>query len=265
MHNGLFVAKVLHPELAAKPGVLRSFRAEATHAAELGGHPNAVPIFDFGELDGLFFMLMPFVEGEDLDRVLLRTGPLGKPEALQMLAQVSSLLCTAESAGIAHCDLSPGNIRLDVFGRYRVLDFGISRSRAVPDGHPFTGGTPLYSSPEQIAGKDPDIRSDLYALGAIFGEALAGKPLFEAASLQDVRRRHLQSDWKLPAALEDDKPVARLLRNLLQVDREQRFHSAYELSGLLDARGYLRPEFRALPTAPREAGQPSRRSRLSAE
>ena len=81
-HQGLFVAKVLHPELAVRPGVLRSFRDEAIHAARLGAHPNAVPIFDFGELDGLFFMLMPFIEGEDLDSMLHRAGPLPRAEAV---------------------------------------------------------------------------------------------------------------------------------------------------------------------------------------
>ncbi|MBE7179981.1 MAG: protein kinase, partial [Terriglobus roseus] len=128
LHNGLFVAKVLHPELAESPGVLRSFRLEATHAAMLGDHPNAVPVFDFGELDGIFFLLMPYIAGEDLDQMLARRGPLGREEALQMAAQLSSLLCHAESKHVVHCDLTPGNIRRDNFGQYRLLDLGISQA-----------------------------------------------------------------------------------------------------------------------------------------
>ena len=130
LHGGLFAAKVLHPELAAKPGVVRSFRQEAAHAALLGLHPNAIPLFDFGEMDGLFYMLMPFVEGEDLDQILLRSEPFTRDEALQLAAQVSSVLSHAERHGITHCDLTPGNIRLDCFGFYRLLDFGISTTAA---------------------------------------------------------------------------------------------------------------------------------------
>lgn len=263
LHGGLSVAKVLHPELARRPGILRSFRAEAIHAARLGGHPNAVPIFDFGELDGLFFLLMPFVEGEDLDQLLLRRGPLARAETLQLGAQISSLLSHAEAQGIVHCDLTPGNIRLDTFGQYRLLDFGISLSASVT-GRPFTGGTPLYTSPEQLGGCSPDIRSDLYSLGAVLAEALTGVPLFLDTSLEAIRRRHVRGDWRMPQMLAADDPLAALLRRLLAVDPEQRIGSAFELSGILDAFGFVRPEFR--PTPVQTAGtQPaaSLRRRLS--
>ncbi len=247
LHHGRFVAKVLHPDLAARPGGLRSFRSEAIHAARLGAHPNAVPIFDFGELDGLFFMLMPFLEGEDLDQVLHRSGPLPRAEALHLVAQISSLLSHAEAAGIVHCDITPGNIRLDTFGRYRLLDFGISRSVSVRDrlrDEPLAGGTPLYASPEQLQGRPADVRSDLYSLGTVFAEALTGTPLFHGASMADIKRRHLEGDWKLPPMLKEDDPLARLLRSLLAVDPAHRLNSAFELSGILDAMGYARPEFR---------------------
>ncbi len=253
LHNGLFVAKVLHPELVEKPGIVRGFRLEATHAAQIGNHPNAVPVFDFGELDGLFFLLMPYVDGEDLDRILLHSGPLDREEALHMAAQISSLLCHAESQGIVHCDLTPGNIRRDSFGQYRLLDLGISQPTG-PQDRPFTGGTPLYSSPELIAGQAVDVRSDLYSLGAVLGEAIDGKPLFGDETLEQIERRHIQGDWRMPAALRDGDPVALLLRKLLSTDPAQRPASAYELSGILHALGSARPEFRPRTknTDPRE-------------
>lgn len=244
LHNGLFVAKVLHPELVERAGVVRSFRLEATHAALLGDHPNAVPVFDFGELDGLYFLLMPYIAGEDLDQILVRQGPLGREETLQMAAQLSSLLCHAESKGVVHCDLTPGNIRRDSFGQYRLLDLGISQING-PQDRAFVGGTPLYASPEQLRGEPLDIRSDLYSLGAVLGEALGGVPLFQGSSLKEIRNRHLNGVWRMPAGLEEGDPIARLLRALLDVDAAERLQSAYELSGVLHAYGCTRPEFRA--------------------
>ena len=113
-NGGLYVAKILHEELCKRPEVVESFRREALHAAQVGGHPNAIPVFDSGMSGGLFFITMPFVEGEDLDKVLDRHGPFSREETLHAMSQISSLLCHAESHGITHCDLAPGNIRLDL-------------------------------------------------------------------------------------------------------------------------------------------------------
>ncbi len=265
LHGGLFAAKVLHPELAVKPGVVRGFRQEAVHAAMLGGHPNAVPVFDFGEMDGLFYMLMPFIEGEDLDCILSRSQPFTRDEALQLAAQVSSVLSHAERHGIAHCDLTPGNIRLDRFGLYRLLDFGISTGKAT-ERLPFTGGTPLYTSPERIRSGDAGLRGDLYALGAILVEAMTGTPAFHGETLEAIQQRHLRGDWQPPAVLSSDDPFLLLLRRLLAITPAERPESAFELSGILDALGYARPEFRGQSvgaiTAPLAAAAPTRR-RLS--
>jgi eukaryotic-like serine/threonine-protein kinase len=268
LHKGLFVAKVLHPRLAGKPGIIRSFRAEAAHAARLGGHPNAVPVFDFGELDGLFFMTMPYVEGEDVDKLLQRNGPLSRAETLDFAAQISSLLSFAETEGIVHCDLTPGNIRLDIFGLYRLLDFGISHSEACGRERSFRGGTPLYTSPEQLRGETPDFRSDLYSLGAILAEMLTGQPLFHAETLDAIDRKHLKGDWKLPPAVTQDKAIKHLLEKLLATKREDRFQSVFEVSGALAGLGFSRPEFRerlAIPATSKAPIKTVRRARLSAE
>ncbi len=267
LHGGLFVAKVIHPELAQRPEVISSFRSEALHAARLAGHPNAVPVFDFGDLDGILFLIMPYVEGEDLDRLLATCGPLSRPEALGFAAQISSLLCHAESYGITHCDLAPGNIRLDIFGRYRVLDLGLSHWREGMTPYAPLGGTPLYNSPEQIRGEVPDIRTDIYALGAILCEVLTGKPLFQAESLAAVKDRHLRGKWELPPEVAGDPVLAKLITRMLAMDREDRLSSAFELSGALSAMGFERPEFRqAAPAAqPYQNEAAGRRKRLSAD
>ena len=262
-HNGaLFAAKILHEELTNRPEVIESFRREATHAARLGDHPNAIPILDSGDHEGLFFLLMPFVEGEDLDHLLQHHGPLARAEALHFAAQISSLLSHAESHGITHGDLSPGNIRLDIFGRYRLMDFGLSQAAGDPPSKPL-GGTPLYTSPEQLRGELPDIRADIYALGLVLAETLTAKPLLQASTLDDLRDRHLRGDWQLPPALAADETLAKLLRRMLATDREQRFSSAFELSGALAALGFDRPEFRPRPIGTQPGAPSARRSRLS--
>ena len=265
LHGGLFVAKVLHPELVEQPGVVASFRTEATHAARLGNHPNAVPVLDFGEADKLFFLLMPYVDGADLDLILRKAGPFSREETLQVAAQVCSLLCCAEAEGVVHCDVSPGNIRLDIYGQYRLLDLGISQAAGAQE-RAFTGGTPLYSSPEQTAGKPLDARSDLYSLGAVMAECLAGTPAFHDDTLEKIKGRHRDGNWHVPSTLEAGDPMLRLLKMLLSPDPANRPESAFELSGILDALGWSRPEFRPGPVDKRPFLRPDggpKRKRLT--
>ncbi len=244
VHGGLFAVKVLHAFLADSPGVVAAFRREAIHAARLAGHPNMVPIFDLIELDGVPAMLMPYIEGEDLDRLLHRHGKFGRDEALMLAAQLASLLMYAETLGIVHGDLAPGNIRLDPFGQYRLLDFGLSRSSETEqeDQLPLAG-TPSYNSPEQLRGEVPDIRTDLYSLGLILAEVLTGSPLIQASTLDELAACHLAGNWTLPPAVEADPPLARLIRNLVVADRAGRMSSAFELSGAIAAMGFELPSF----------------------
>ena len=261
LQNGAFyVAKVLREDLSRRPEVIESFRREAMHAARLGGHPNAIPVFDSGMAGGLFFLTMPFVEGEDLDKLLESQGPLSRDEALHAVAQISSLLCHADSHGITHCDISPGNIRLDTFGRYRLMDFGISHAHEESDYHPL-GGTPLYSSPEVLRGETPDARADIYSVGLVLCEMLSGKPLFEATTIDELRGKHLRGEWRLPLSIQDDRLLSKLLQAMLARDRDQRMSSPFELSGALAALGFERPEFRGRPL--QNAGSVPRRHRLS--
>ncbi len=261
-HGGFFAAKVLHEELTHRPEVVASFRREARHAARLGDHPSAIPILDAGDGEGVFFLLMPFIEGEDLDQLLRQQGPLPRAEALHFAAQISSLLCHAESHGITHCDVSPGNIRLDIFGRYRLMDFGISQAAGEPAAKPL-GGTPLYTSPEQLRSETPDIRADIYSLGLVLVEVLTGTPLLEAPTLEALQEQHLRGAWELPEMLRTDDLLARLLHRMLATNREGRFRSAFELSGALAAMGFERPEFRPRAATAPPAAPSSRRSRLS--
>ena len=234
-HGALFVAKVLHAHLEGRPEIRACFRREATHLARLGEHPNLIPVLDCN-LDGLpCYLVLPYVQGEDLDRILAE-APLSRSEAFQLVSQMASTLSHLESHGIVHGDLSPGNIRLDTFGRYRLLDFGMSRD--LRETHPLPrGGTPLYTSPEQIEGQLPTTASDLYALGHVLAEAVAQRPLIQQNSIEAIELCHKRGDWQLPESIRADARLSWLLERLLARDPNQRMQSAYELSGALAAMG----------------------------
>ena len=265
--NGLFVAKIMRPELRGERALREAFTREARTGAQLAGHPNAVAILDLDEarLDtgNTPYLLMPYIDGEDLDHVLER-GRLGRDEALMLLAQLGSLLMYAETEGLVHADIALGNIRLDRFGQYRLLDYGLARGSGDSlDALRALAGTPAYNSPEQLHGQRLDIRSDLYSLGLVFFHALTGQPAFNTTDLDQLARAHLQGSWRLPEEFAGDLPVAALLGSLLAVDREQRMSSAFELSGAMAALGYELPSFlRSLPGA--SATPRLRRRRLQA-
>ena len=259
IHGGLLAAKVMHKHLQERSEAVTGFRREANHVGRLGDHPNLVPILDAGFDHDLSYHLYPFVEGEDLDR-LVGHSPLSCDEAFHMAAQISSVLCHMESHGIVHGDISPGNIRVDIFGRYRLLDFGLSRDTR-ESLQPLRGGTPLYTSPEQIKGALPGHGSDLYALGLVLCESITGKPLIQGTTFQDIELCHCNATWSLPETIQQEPALARLLRCLLARDPSERLISAFELSGALAALGFERPEFRR-QKAKVKSREPSRRSRL---
>lgn len=260
VHGGQMVAKVLHLELARRPEVRAGFLREARHAALLGDHPSAIPVYDLLEKGDLVLLLMPFIAGVDLDRRLASEQVLGRAEALRMMAQICNLLCVAEVHGITHGDISPGNLRCDNSGRYRLMDFGLSyRADEQQNARPL-GGTPLYNSPESLRGETPDIRSDLYSLGVVLAEALTGKQLFRAPTLTEIRQKHLEGQWTMPEELKSDRPVYELLRSLLATQREERLCSAFELAGALAAMGFEEEELQA--GHPRPGLRAGRRSRM---
>lgn len=185
--------KVLRPELAASVGSERFLR-EIEITAKLS-HPNILALFDSGEADGFLFYVMPFVEGESLRDKLFRELQLPIDEALQVAKEVAEALDYAHEAGVIHRDIKPENILLSR-GRVLMADFGIARAVSSAGGASLTSsgtsvGSPLYMSPEQAAG-DPtvDHRADIYSLGCVLYELLAGEPPFTGPSMQAVIAKH---------------------------------------------------------------------------
>ncbi len=183
--------KVIHPDLATRQTVAQRFLAEARMIARLR-HPNIVSVYTAGEATGIFYYVMDYVPGETLRERLQREGRLPVEEAVRIASDLAGALDAAGEAGLVHRDVKPENILLDQRdGRPLLVDFGVARVLMADSGAFITGagvavGTPTYMSPEQASGDEVDRRSDLYALGVVTYEMLAGRPPFRAPSSATV-------------------------------------------------------------------------------
>ena len=182
--NRMVALKVIRPELAGSQAIIDRFKQELLLATQVT-HKNVIRIYDLSEAEGMKFITMEFVEGEDLRSLMQEKKKLAPEEAVEIMLQVCRALEAAHSAGIIHRDLKPQNIMRDKSGRILVMDFGLARTLE-GDGMTQTGalvGTMDYMSPEQALGKDLDQRSDLFTLGLIFYELLTGKMPYKADSV----------------------------------------------------------------------------------
>ena len=188
-HNRNVALKVLNPELGAVLGVER-FLSEIQVTANLQ-HPNLPPLFDSGEANGLLFYVMPHVEGESLRKRLVREKQLPIDEAIRIATSIASALDYAHRHGVIHRDLKPENILLQE-GQPVIADFGIALAVSNAGGSRVTQtgislGTPQYMSPEQATGdRDIDGRTDVYSLGAMLYEMLAGEPPYVGNTAQAI-------------------------------------------------------------------------------
>ena len=195
-HERRVAVKVLRPELAEALGPDRFLR-EIKIAAGLS-HPHILPVHDSGKADGFLYYVMPYVEGETLRDRLNREGQLPIDEALQLTREIADALGSAHSRGVIHRDIKPENILLEE-GHAVVADFGIARAVTAAGGDRLTEtglvvGTPAYMSPEQAGGDAVDGRSDLYSLGCVLYELLAGQPPFTGASAAALVRQHMTAE-----------------------------------------------------------------------
>ena len=185
--------KVLRPELAASLGADR-FLQEIELTAKLQ-HPQILPLHEAGEADGFLYYVMPYIEGESLRDRLEREGTLPVEDAIKITDDIGAALSYADGRGVVHRDIKPENIML-TGGRAVVADFGIARAVTAAGGERLTGtglaiGTPAYMSPEQSMGlEDVDGRSDVYALGCVVYEMVAGRPPFEGTTPQALLAKH---------------------------------------------------------------------------
>src|SRR5438445_2206690 len=210
-HHRQVAIKVLEPDLAAALGPERFLR-EIDTAARLN-HPHIVPLHDSGEAEGFLFYVMPYVEGESLRDRLSREKQLPLGDALQVVREVADALPCAASHDVVHRDIKPENILFEA-GHAVVTDFGIARAITAAGGEKLTGtgiavGTPAYMSPEQAAASARvDERSDIYSLGCVLYEMLAGEPPYTGANARSVIAKQLTDPVPSVRRLRDTIPPA---------------------------------------------------------
>jgi len=245
--------KFLREDIADSPIALERFRREVA-LASLVTHRNVLRVFDIGEAQGLRFVTMQHVEGEDLATRLRREGRLPVDELLACFRQICEGLAAAHAEGVVHRDLKPQNVLLDRSGTTRLADFGLAMSfgQASLTHRGEVLGTPLYISPEQVQGAKADRRSDIYSLGIILYEMATGEPPFSEGSATEIVVQRLQRTPRPVAEIRPEVPphIQRIVARCLAVDPAARYQSCLEILHELDA-GDERP---SPPRGPRRLG-----------
>ncbi|MDA8038983.1 MAG: Stk1 family PASTA domain-containing Ser/Thr kinase [Actinomycetota bacterium] len=202
--------KVLFPELSSDSSFVDRFRREAQAAANLS-HPNIVPVFDWGESDRTYFIVMEYVDGEPLSAVIKSEAPLSPVRSAAVAADIAKALSYAHRHGVVHRDIKPGNVLLTRDGQVKVTDFGIARAIGADDNVTQTGlvmGTATYFSPEQAQGFGVDGRSDVYSLGVVLYEMVTGRPPFAADTPVAIAYKHVSETPVRPREIESRVPGA---------------------------------------------------------
>jgi serine/threonine protein kinase/Tfp pilus assembly protein PilF len=256
----LVALKLIRPELASHPEILRRFKQELILAREVT-HRNVIRIFDLGQAQGIKFITMEYVEGRDLKGLIHEKGKFPTEEAVPIVLQIAAALEAAHTAGVVHRDLKPQNVMSDKDGRVYVMDFGIARSLE-HQGMTQTGalmGTPEYMSPEQAKGEKVDARSDLFALGIIFYEMVTGISPFKAETAMAMMFKRTQERATPLSQLNLGVPpvISDIVSKCLETKVDERYQSAREVITDLEAWKGGVPHSTIVPTSRRIRYAPS--------
>jgi serine/threonine-protein kinase len=226
--------KFLPEEAARNQRLLERFHGEV-RVARLVSHPNVCRVYDIGEVEGMPFISMEYVDGEDLASLLLRIGRLPADKALETARKLCAGLAAAHDRGVIHRDLKPQNIMMNKRGEVLIMDFGLAAIADQLVGAEVRNGTPAYMSPEQLKGAGVTARSDIYALGLVLYELLTGKRPYEANSLQQLI--DLQDSARLTnmtsVAADIDPAVEKIVRRCLEPDPARRPAGALAVAAAL--------------------------------
>jgi serine/threonine protein kinase len=238
--------KVLHRDLAQDAEIVQRFEREAAAISKLH-HPHTVQVFDFGTAQGALYLIMEYVRGLDLARIISRDGPMPWPRCAPLFAQICGALQEAHELGIVHRDLKPENVLITRSTRGRdyakVLDFGLAKldQRGRPSRETERNaivGTPYFMAPEQIRGDEVDARTDLYSFGALMFEVLTGEHLYTASTAVGVLTKHLTAEPDAPSmrAPKQGIPPAvdQVCRKALARDPQARWQTAAQLGEFIE-------------------------------
>jgi serine/threonine-protein kinase len=238
--NRVVAVKVLRETFAQDAAFRARFQQEAQSAANLA-HPNIVTVYDYGQDGTRSYIVMEYVEGRDLKSVIRSEAPLPIERAVDLLVQACAALGYAHRAGLVHCDVKPQNMLVTNDGRLKVTDFGIARalSASVPQNVETVWGTPHYFSPEQAAGEPPTPASDVYSLGVVLYEMLAGRVPFDADNHTDLALQHMRDQPPPLTTLNPATPlqVEQIILRAMAKDPVSRYRTADQFGrALLDYR-----------------------------
>ena len=225
--------KFLPAVVERDPDRLARFLNEVKIARQIS-HPNVCRVYDVGELDGQHYLSMEYVDGEDLAGLLRRIGRLPGDKAIQIARQLCAGLAAAHDKGVLHRDLKPANVMLDGEGRVRITDFGLAAIVGEVAGADVHAGTPGYMAPEQLAGKEVSVASDIFSLGIVLFELLTGKPVFKADSAAELARLHESNRTSPSSFVPDlDPAVERVILRCLARHPAERPSSALAVAAAL--------------------------------